>query len=150
MHLIVIRTQNIYIKDKTYISCKHDYSDLSEKIEYAVENFDEIQKQYVETLKQEYLTKYRPGYLADYTVKLFKDGRWHYMHIDDRIPVDLSGRPIYLRGVNPNETWSMLLEKAYAKLHGCYESLASGFIDEALRDLTAGATLYLDLNQKQT
>jgi hypothetical protein len=64
---------NIYIKDKTYISCKHDYSDLSEKIEYAVENFDKIQKQYVETLKQEYLTKYRPGYLADYTVKLFKE-----------------------------------------------------------------------------
>ena len=90
-------------------------------------------------------SKYRSKGL--YTVKLFKDGRWHYMHIDDRIPVDLSGRPIYLRGVNPNETWSMLLEKAYAKLHGCYESLASGFIDEALRDLTAGATLYLDLNQ---
>ena len=90
-------------------------------------------------------SKYRSKGL--YTVKLFKDGRWHYMHIDDRIPVDLSGQPIYLRGVNPNETWCMLLEKAYAKLHGCYESLASGFIDEALRDLTAGATLYLDLNQ---
>ena len=90
-------------------------------------------------------SKYRSKGL--YTVKLFKDGRWHYMHIDDRIPVDLSGQPIYLSGANPNEIWRMLLEKAYAKLHGCYEALASGFLDEALRDLTAGATLHLDLNQ---
>lgn len=63
---------NIYIKDKTYISCKHDYSDLPEKIEYAVENFDKLQKQYIEALKQEYTIKYSSGYLAQYTVELFK------------------------------------------------------------------------------
>jgi len=32
--------------------------------------------------------------------------------------------------------WVPLIEKAYAKLHGCYESLISGFIDDALSDLT--------------
>ena len=31
----------------------------------------------------------------------------------------------------------MLLEKAYAKIHNCYESLISGFIDDALADMTA-------------
>ena len=80
-----------------------------------------------------------------YTLKFFKDGRWRYLHIDDRIPVDLSGRPIYSHGTDYNEVWVMLLEKAYAKMHGCYESLASGFVDEAMRDLTAGAPLFLDL-----
>ena len=29
-----------------------------------------------------------------------------------------------------------LIEKAYAKIHNCYEALISGFIDDALSDLT--------------
>lgn len=33
----------------------------------------------------------------------------------------------------------MLLEKAYAKLHGCYESLLHGLMDKCLMDLTCAA-----------
>jgi hypothetical protein len=33
----------------------------------------------------------------------------------------------------------MLLEKAYAKLHGCYESLLHGLLEKCLQDLTACA-----------
>ena len=29
-----------------------------------------------------------------------------------------------------------MIEKAYAKLHGCYESLISGFVDDGLTDMT--------------
>lgn len=32
--------------------------------------------------------------------------------------------------------WVPLIEKAYAKLHTCYEALISGFIDDALSELT--------------
>ncbi|KAI8710269.1 Calpain catalytic domain-containing protein [Fusarium sp. LHS14.1] len=39
-----------------------------------------------------------------------------------------------------NETWVPLLQKAYAKAHGDYSSLASGWIGEALEDLTGGVT----------
>jgi hypothetical protein len=61
--------------------------------------------------------------------------------IDDRIPVfgfgkNKEGKPYFARCRDPNELWVTLLEKAYAKLHGSYESLIGGFIDVALNDLT--------------
>jgi hypothetical protein len=73
-----------------------------------------------------------------YTVKFFKDGRWRYVHIDDLIPCDMAGVPLFSRSKNQNATWILLLEKAYAKLHGCYERLGTGVVEEGMRDLTLG------------
>jgi hypothetical protein len=74
-----------------------------------------------------------------YTIKFYKAGKWRYVHIDDRIPCRQSGRVHFCRNHNPNETFAMLVEKAYAKLHGCYEAIAFGLIDKAIHDLTPGA-----------
>ena len=36
----------------------------------------------------------------------------------------------------PNEMWSCLLEKAYAKLYGNYENLEAGLTTDALIDMS--------------
>ena len=76
-----------------------------------------------------------------YTFKFCKAGKWRYVHIDDKIPCRYSGIPNFCRNLNPNETFAMLIEKAYAKLHGCYESIAFGLVDKALMDMCYGASV---------
>lgn len=71
-----------------------------------------------------------------YTIKISKAGKWRYVHIDDRIPCRQSGRVHFSRNFDPNETFAMLIEKAYAKVHGCYEALLHGLMEKTLHDLT--------------
>jgi hypothetical protein len=88
-----------------------------------------------------------------YTFKFCKAGRWRYLHIDDSIPCRQSGHENYCRNENPNETFAMLIEKAYAKLHGCYEALSYGLIEKALADMTHAAhieTLRFERIPKET
>ena len=33
--------------------------------------------------------------------------------------------------------WVALIEKAFAKVYGCYENLISGYVDEGINQLTA-------------
>ena len=46
-----------------------------------------------------------------YTVKFNKNGKWLYVHVDDRIPCNRMGDTYFSRSVNPNETWVMIVEK---------------------------------------
>lgn len=78
-----------------------------------------------------------------YTLKFYKAGKWRYVHIDDYIPCRHSGRVQYCRNVNPNETFAMLFEKGYAKLHGCYEAIAYGLIEKSFFDTTSSFTTVL-------
>lgn len=70
-----------------------------------------------------------------YVFRFFKNFKWVYVIIDDRLPCENS-KVVFGSCSDPHETWVPLIEKAYAKLHGCYEALISGFIDDGLTDLT--------------
>ena len=73
--------------------------------------------------------------------KFFKNFKWRYVLVDSRLPcirVYNNQTPSLLYGQcrARHEFWVPLIEKAYAKLHGSYRSLVSGFIDDGLVDLT--------------
>lgn len=54
-----------------------------------------------------------------YRVKFCKNGVWVTVTVDDYFPCYPEGEPLFARA-HGNELWVMLLEKAYAKLHGNY------------------------------
>ena len=59
--------------------------------------------------------------------------------LDDYIPCFYNAGPMFSRS-NGDELWVLLLEKAYAKLHGNYYSLRFGLTQDGLIDMTGCPT----------
>ena len=80
-------------------------------------------------IKEAFLTG-RTSLCGFYKLKVFDiingTPRWRVMTIDDYIPVNKGGTPIYSQP-HENELWVLLLEKAFAKILGSYDLLTGGF-----------------------
>eukprot|EP01102_Stenamoeba_stenopodia_P011225 TRINITY_DN3431_c0_g1_i1.p1 TRINITY_DN3431_c0_g1~~TRINITY_DN3431_c0_g1_i1.p1 ORF type:complete len:1206 (+),score=321.89 TRINITY_DN3431_c0_g1_i1:183-3800(+) len=85
-----------------------------------------------------------------YQCRFFKDGEWRLVTIDDRIPCGTSGKPFFASCKDPNEIWVMIVEKAYAKLHGNYGACEAGDVNEGLVDLTGEASEHILLTNDKT
>eukprot|EP01043_Picozoa_sp_COSAG02_P011523 COSAG02_NODE_424_length_22575_cov_79.088361_19_plen_1122_part_00 len=74
-----------------------------------------------------------------YTVRLFHEGGWRFIMVDDYVPVSIKdGRPVFAHAKSRQELWVPILEKAFAKLYGSFASIEAGQLTDALVCLTAG------------
>ncbi|PHT32871.1 hypothetical protein CQW23_29208 [Capsicum baccatum] len=69
--------------------------------------------------------------------------------VDDWIPCESPGKPAFATSRKGNEMWVFLLDEAYAKLHGSYEALEGGLVQDTLVDLTEGAGEEIDMRSAE-
>lgn len=88
-------------------------------------------------------------------VKFYINGHWRTVVIDDRLPCvqNQSGEwtPIFAQRPGDRqqfELWPMVFEKAWAKLHGSYETTAGGWTGDALNYLTGGVCRSIDFHSE--
>ena len=61
----------IYEDGETYIACKYDWSDLDEKIDYVLSNYDELRYKLVNNFKRRYIEEYRYENIALHLYDVF-------------------------------------------------------------------------------
>uniref|UniRef100_A0A1I7VXM9 Calpain D n=1 Tax=Loa loa TaxID=7209 RepID=A0A1I7VXM9_LOALO len=95
-------------------------------------------------LDQIFLTKiYNPW--GVYQIRLCVDGHWQVVLVDDFLPCHSQTHGLAFAVGRRNQLWVPLIEKALAKILGCYAKLPAGRTLEGLAILTGAPCTFLDL-----
>ena len=64
---------NLMVDNETFIPCKYDWSDLEEKIEYILSNFEEVQQKIVTNIRKKYSEEFTGDKFCHYYYNLFNN-----------------------------------------------------------------------------
>ena len=63
-----------------------------------------------------------------YIIKVYFNGQWRSLYINDEIPCDENNQPLYPISSNPNEIWPLLICKAIHQLYPNLDHLNLSYI----------------------
>ena len=90
-------------------------------------------------------------YAVIFRFRFWRNGEWVEVVVDDFLPVHEDNSLKFCRNnKDACEMFAPLLEKAYAKLNGCYEFLDGGDIVDALIEMTGGIHERIKLKSSDT
>lgn len=90
----------------------------------------------------------QPSQFGINSVSLHVGGLWEDVIIDDRIPYNLEKKRVSFCRSLAGDLWVMLIEKAWAKVHGGYSNIEAGYINEALAGLTGAPVKIFRVNHE--